>query len=73
MKKEDKGMEGFWDAMKEKKIEEEKMEKREIIITADVFWEEEKERIEEERKKVVSPVAMKPRPTARREVPFRRR
>ncbi len=28
MKKEDKGMEGFWDAMKEKKIEEEKMKKR---------------------------------------------
>ena len=38
-----------------------------------MFWEEERERIEEETKKVVSPVAAKPRQTARRGVPFRKR
>ncbi len=51
----------------------EKKERKEIIITADVFWEEERERIEEERRKVVSPVAARPRQTARRGVLFRRR
>ena len=73
-----KMMSDYWDRIEEKKIEEEKMreekkKRKEIIIMADVFWEEERERIEEERKKVVSPVAMKPRPTARRGVLFRRR